>query len=111
MLASVQRLTLTPEPLCCCTHVMAALSPIAAGSIPTKRTPAAATLVTPCCCRLPRGCHLITRHIYDALPEISSYEVGLANLFLLHTSASLTINENASPDVLLDLNVSTRGCA
>jgi thiamine phosphate synthase YjbQ (UPF0047 family) len=32
--------------------------------------------------------------------------VGLANLFLLHTSASLTINENASPDVPLDLAVS-----
>jgi secondary thiamine-phosphate synthase enzyme len=31
-------------------------------------------------------------------------KVGLANLFILHTSASLTINENASPDVLLDLN-------
>ncbi len=97
-----------------------------------------------------RGCHIITNKIYDAIPEITEFEVGgaqglriwargssgatntqptqpthhptrhahhtrvtpphppkvgLANLFLLHTSASLTINENASPDVLLDLNV------
>eukprot|EP00877_Chromochloris_zofingiensis_P005112 jgi/Chrzof1/14601/Cz09g09020.t1 len=51
-----------------------------------------------------RGCHVITRKIYDALPEIGQYEIGLANLFIQHTSASLTINENASPDVPLDLN-------
>ncbi|KAI8475023.1 MAG: hypothetical protein J3K34DRAFT_405813 [Monoraphidium minutum] len=51
-----------------------------------------------------RGCHIITQKVYEALPEIAEYEVGLANLFILHTSASLTINENASPDVLLDLN-------
>jgi hypothetical protein len=36
-------------------------------------------------------------------------QVGLANIFILHTSASLTINENASPDVLLDLNVGAGG--
>ncbi|KIZ05328.1 hypothetical protein MNEG_2630 [Monoraphidium neglectum] len=51
-----------------------------------------------------RGCHIITNKIYEAVPEIAEYEVGLANIFILHTSASLTINENASPDVLLDLN-------
>lgn len=53
---------------------------------------------------MPRGCHLITRRIYDALPELGQFEIGLAHIFILHTSASLTINENASPDVLLDLN-------
>lgn len=50
-----------------------------------------------------RGCHIITRYIYEAVPEIRQFEVGLANLFILHTSASLTINENASSDVPLDM--------
>lgn len=54
----------------------------------------------------PRGCHLITRLIYDALPELGQFEVGLAHIFILHTSASLTINENASPEVLQDLSTS-----
>lgn len=56
-----------------------------------------------------RGCHVVTRKILAELPELGEYEVGLANLFILHTSASLTINENASPDVPLDLNHA--GCA
>ncbi|WIA43830.1 hypothetical protein OEZ86_010246 [Tetradesmus obliquus] len=51
-----------------------------------------------------RGCHVVTRKLLAELPELGEYEVGLANLFILHTSASLTINENASPDVPLDLN-------
>eukprot|EP00879_Flechtneria_rotunda_P009367 GHRR01009807.1.p1 GENE.GHRR01009807.1~~GHRR01009807.1.p1 ORF type:complete len:192 (+),score=14.02 GHRR01009807.1:104-679(+) len=51
-----------------------------------------------------RGCHVITRKILAEIPELAEYEVGLANLFILHTSASLTINENASLDVPLDLN-------
>jgi len=51
-----------------------------------------------------RGCHVITRHILESLPELASYEIGLANFFVQHTSASLTINENASSDVPLDLN-------
>uniref|UniRef100_A0A0D6R4V2 Secondary thiamine-phosphate synthase enzyme n=1 Tax=Araucaria cunninghamii TaxID=56994 RepID=A0A0D6R4V2_ARACU len=50
-----------------------------------------------------RGCHIITRYIYEAVPEIKQFEVGLANLFILHTSASLTVNENASSDVPLDM--------
>eukprot|EP00250_Pteridium_aquilinum_P010240 c19236_g1_i1 orf=98-751(+) len=50
-----------------------------------------------------RGCHIITDKIYRAVPEIKAFEVGLANLFVMHTSASLTINENASPDVPLDM--------
>ncbi|KAI5074142.1 hypothetical protein GOP47_0010103 [Adiantum capillus-veneris] len=50
-----------------------------------------------------RGCHIITQKIYHAVPEVKSFQVGLANLFVMHTSASLTINENASPDVPLDM--------
>ncbi len=50
----------------------------------------------------PRGFHLITREVVDALPELRSLDVGLAHLFIRHTSASLTLNENASPDVRTD---------
>ena len=49
-----------------------------------------------------RGFHIITNEILKSVPEIKSYEIGLANIFLCHTSASLTINENVSPDVRLD---------
>ncbi|KAF8056005.1 SPAC4A8.02c [Scenedesmus sp. PABB004] len=51
-----------------------------------------------------RGCHVITRKLLSELPELAEFEVGLANITILHTSASLTVNENASPDVPLDLN-------
>jgi len=50
----------------------------------------------------PRGFHLVTREVAEALPELAEYRVGLAHLHLLHTSASLTLNENASPDVRHD---------
>ena len=50
----------------------------------------------------PRGVHLVTREIVDALPELSELSVGIAHLFIPHTSASLTLNENASPDVRRD---------
>jgi secondary thiamine-phosphate synthase enzyme len=50
----------------------------------------------------PRGFHLITREVLDALPELAEIRVGLANLLIQHTSASLTLNENASPDVRRD---------
>jgi len=50
----------------------------------------------------PRGVHLVTREIVDALPELSDLDIGLAHLFIRHTSASLTLNENASPDVRRD---------
>ncbi|CAK9220248.1 unnamed protein product [Sphagnum troendelagicum] len=50
-----------------------------------------------------RGCHIITRDIYRAVPELAQFRVGIAHLFVMHTSASLTINENASPDVPLDM--------
>jgi len=50
----------------------------------------------------PRGFHLVTREVLGALPEIGELRVGLAHLLLQHTSASLTLNENASPDVRRD---------
>jgi secondary thiamine-phosphate synthase enzyme len=50
-----------------------------------------------------RGFHLITGEILSALPEIKSVGTGLLHLMIRHTSASLTVNENASPDVRRDL--------
>ena len=50
----------------------------------------------------PRGFHLVTDEVVSALPELRELQVGLAHLFILHTSASLTLNENASPDVRRD---------
>jgi secondary thiamine-phosphate synthase enzyme len=50
----------------------------------------------------PRGYHLITDEVVQSLPQIADLEIGLAHLFLRHTSASLTLNENASPDVRRD---------
>ena len=50
----------------------------------------------------PRGFHLVTSEILDAVPDLESMSTGLATLFMQHTSASLTINENASPDVRRD---------
>jgi len=50
----------------------------------------------------PRGFHLITREVAEAVPELGDMRVGVAHLHLLHTSASLTLNENASPDVRRD---------
>jgi secondary thiamine-phosphate synthase enzyme len=52
----------------------------------------------------PRGFHLITREVLVALPELHEIAVGLMHLLLRHTSASLTLNENASPDVRRDLD-------
>lgn len=51
----------------------------------------------------PRGFHLVTREVLAQVPEISSLRVGLLHLFIKHTSASLTINENADPDVRIDM--------
>ena len=47
----------------------------------------------------PRGFHLVTDEVVDAVPELERIDVGMANVFVRHTSASLTLNENASPDV------------
>jgi secondary thiamine-phosphate synthase enzyme len=52
----------------------------------------------------PRGFHLITSEIIDAVPDLERIEVGIATLFIQHTSASLTVNENASPDVRRDFS-------
>lgn len=51
----------------------------------------------------PRGFHLITSEILQNLPELENYQVGLAHIFIQHTSASLTINENADPTVRQDM--------
>jgi secondary thiamine-phosphate synthase enzyme len=50
----------------------------------------------------PRGFHLVTIEVVEALPELHDLRVGLLHLHVLHTSASLTLNENASPDVRRD---------
>jgi secondary thiamine-phosphate synthase enzyme len=50
----------------------------------------------------PRGFHLVTGEIESAVPDLREIAVGLAHLFIRHTSASLTLNENASPDVRRD---------
>jgi len=54
----------------------------------------------------PRGFHLITSQIVDAVPELRKTKVGMLHVFIQHTSASLTINENADPDVPVDLEMS-----
>jgi len=51
----------------------------------------------------PRGFHIITNEVVSQLPELKEIETGLLHLFIQHTSASLVINENASPDVRSDL--------
>ncbi|MDP2560711.1 secondary thiamine-phosphate synthase enzyme YjbQ [Psychrobium sp. 1_MG-2023] len=51
----------------------------------------------------PRGFHLITDEVSNALPEIRQLKVGVLHVFIQHTSASLTINENADPSVRHDL--------
>jgi len=49
-----------------------------------------------------RGFHLVTKEILDQVPEITDMEIGLAHIFIKHTSAGLTINENADPSVRRD---------
>lgn len=61
--------------------------------------------------RASRGFHLITRHILEAVPEIREIKIGLLHLFIKHTSASLTINENADPDVPIDMESSLNAIA
>jgi len=50
-----------------------------------------------------RGFHLVTREVVEQLPEVREFKVGLAHFFIQHTSASLTINENADPTVRTDM--------
>jgi secondary thiamine-phosphate synthase enzyme len=47
----------------------------------------------------PRGFHLVTREVLEGIPELADVRVGLLHVFIRHTSAALTLNENASPDV------------
>jgi secondary thiamine-phosphate synthase enzyme len=50
----------------------------------------------------PRGFHLITGELLRELPELRDFQIGMMNIFILHTSASLTLNENADPTVRQD---------
>jgi len=52
-----------------------------------------------------RGCHLVTDDVAAAIPDIARLRAGLLHVFILHTSASLAINENADPDVPRDLEM------
>ncbi len=51
-----------------------------------------------------RGVHIVTREIEEALPELRELSKGVAHVHILHTSASLALNENADPDVRRDLS-------
>lgn len=53
----------------------------------------------------PRGFHLVTSEIFTHLPELKEIKAGLAHIFIKHTSASLTINENADPSVRADMEI------
>ena len=55
-----------------------------------------------CISNKPRGFHLITHDILENFPEINKIRIGVLNIFIKHTSASLTINENADSTVRLD---------
>jgi secondary thiamine-phosphate synthase enzyme len=50
----------------------------------------------------PRGFHLVTDEILSQLPDLKAIKVGLMHIFIKHTSAALTINENAAPEVRVD---------
>jgi len=50
----------------------------------------------------PRGVHLVTAEVVSAVPELTGLRAGLLHVHIAHTSASLTLNENASPDVRRD---------
>ncbi|WP_237227772.1 secondary thiamine-phosphate synthase enzyme YjbQ [Rubinisphaera sp. JC750] len=58
-----------------------------------------------------RGCHLVTQEVLEGISELSQVEVGLLHVFIMHTSASLTLNENADPDVRVDLEASLNAIA
>ena len=49
-----------------------------------------------------RGFHIITDNILENIPELKDFKAGILQLFIKHTSASLTINENADPSVRVD---------
>lgn len=51
----------------------------------------------------PRGFHLVTEEVLAQVPEVERFAIGVAHVFIQHTSASLTLNENASPEVRGDM--------
>jgi secondary thiamine-phosphate synthase enzyme len=53
-----------------------------------------------------RGFHLVTEAVVEALPELAEIRTGMLHVFIQHTSASLTINENADRDVRTDMESS-----
>jgi len=61
-----------------------------------------ATLTIPA---MRRGFHLVTSRVVNAVPELSKIDVGVLHVFIQHTSASLTINENADADVRDDFEL------
>ena len=50
-----------------------------------------------------RGFHLVTHLVEESVPELAQFQIGWLQVFIQHTSASLTINENADPDVRVDM--------
>ncbi len=58
-----------------------------------------------------RGFHLITHHVAAGMPELANVKIGVFHVFIQHTSASLTINENADSDVPVDLERSMNAIA
>jgi secondary thiamine-phosphate synthase enzyme len=61
--------------------------------------------------QFPRGFHLITSDVLAAMPELGQTKTGLLHVFIQHTSASLSINENADPDVPEDLEAAISAVA
>lgn len=59
----------------------------------------------------PRGFHLITEEVVRGVPDLQRMRCGLLHVFIQHTSASITINENASPDVPRDLEAAFNALA
>jgi secondary thiamine-phosphate synthase enzyme len=53
----------------------------------------------------PRGFHIITDEVLQAMPELRELKTGICQVFIQHTSASLTINENADPTVRMDFEM------
>jgi secondary thiamine-phosphate synthase enzyme len=56
----------------------------------------------------PRGFHLVTREVAESIGELGGIKTGVCHLFLQHTSASLTLNENADPTVREDFEAHSR---
>ena len=61
--------------------------------------------------RKQRGFHLITREIVQAIPDLREYSIGWMHVFIQHTSAGITLNENADPDVRHDMETAANHLA